>query len=318
MHFRRTPAVCVGGLHRVVRPLQAARMGGRCERAHSARMARGQRHRRHALLGERATPRNWRSCTPRRSEGCLTAAFASSRPIVGIMCSMLTVVISVLSTLIATAIVGALALVGRARTEVARHERLVAYLGKDFRRWVSDRDRLLGHELRGITNTMAAGPTFGDLEAAELGGAKPGDEATRVASQLYSGAHVRALAEAKRRALHEYRDEAERKLREFEALVEGEGWLHRFVRRRRGSARRGSSSLVRAETSSPTGASPRRIRPMPRRRPWRLTTRPGGSLSPSSRGLSRGRRLTTRNAFDGAPHGCRRRAAAPVEQESVV
>lgn len=147
---------------------------------------------------------------------------------------MLTVVISVLSTLIATAIVGALALVGRARTEVARHERLVAYLGKDFRRWVSDRDRLLGHELRGITNTMAAGPTFGDLEAAELGGAKPGDEATRVASQLYSGAHVRALAEAKRRALHEYRDEAERKLREFEALVEGEGWLHRFVRRRRG------------------------------------------------------------------------------------
>jgi hypothetical protein len=152
--------------------------------------------------------------------------------IVATMCLMATYLIGVATGLTVAVILGLVALVRRAHHEVDRHIRLVADGNKDFRRWVRDRDRLLRHELLGITNRTASGPTLGDVVDAEERGAALA-EAVEEATQLYSGAHVRALAEAKGRALHESRDEATRKLRTFEALLESEGRLHVLVRRRR-------------------------------------------------------------------------------------
>jgi hypothetical protein len=37
-----------------------------------------------------------------------------------------------------------------------------------------------------------------------------------------------------RQALHEYRDEASQKVREYRTMARGEGWLHRLLRRLRG------------------------------------------------------------------------------------
>lgn len=115
---------------------------------------------------------------------------------------------NLLAPVLAAIFTAALIRVGSVRGAVAQNTRLVNYLNDDLRRWVRDRDRQLEIELKTITNQ--AGP------------------------QLYSGGHVRHRAAAKRRALHEYRDEATGKLRELAELEDGEGILHRYWRRREG------------------------------------------------------------------------------------
>lgn len=85
-----------------------------------------------------------------------------------------------------------------AREEVDRHETRVAELNQDFRRWVPDRDRVLEQRLRGL--------------------------------------HRNQYEEEMRFALHNYRDEALRKVREFVQMAEREGWLHERRRRKLGLA----------------------------------------------------------------------------------
>jgi hypothetical protein len=107
-----------------------------------------------------------------------------------------------------------------ARAESEANERRIADISRDLHRWVADRDRELGNELRWITN--AAPRAWKEQPDPNEG------------SQLYSGAHVRRHAEAQRRALHQYRDEASRKQREVREVLAAEGRAHKFWRRRRG------------------------------------------------------------------------------------
>jgi hypothetical protein len=114
--------------------------------------------------------------------------------------------------------------IAKAREEAAANSRRIADLNEDLRRWVRDRDRTLVQELDGITNSAT---TRSEPDPAELLFPPPPPGPT-----LYSGAHIRARAEAKRLGLHQYRDEASNKQREFREIVESEGRIHRFWRRR--------------------------------------------------------------------------------------
>lgn len=90
--------------------------------------------------------------------------------------------------------------------EVADYDARAAEINEDLRRWVRDRNRALDAEIRSIVNTAG--------------------------NQLYSGALINKIAHAMHRALHEYRDEATVKIREFSALARAEGRWHRRYRRR--------------------------------------------------------------------------------------
>ena len=96
------------------------------------------------------------------------------------------------------------------RGEVGFDDRAVSALNEDLRRFVLDRDHSLRRELLLITEEHAGrGP-------------------------ITSSVHINARAEAQRTALWQYRDEATRKIREYNDIVAREGWLHRQWRRRRG------------------------------------------------------------------------------------
>lgn len=92
--------------------------------------------------------------------------------------------------------------------EVADNDTRASDLNEDLRRWVRDRNRQLENELRGLVNGAGL--------------------------QLYSGSLRSKAVVAMRHALHEYRDEATGKAREFCALARSEGGWHRRHRRRRG------------------------------------------------------------------------------------
>lgn len=92
--------------------------------------------------------------------------------------------------------------------EVAENDARASELDEDLRRWVRDRDRQLDAQLRGIVN--GAG------------------------NQLYAGSLRNNAIAAMRQVLHEYRDEATSKVREFSALARSEGRWHARRRRRRG------------------------------------------------------------------------------------
>jgi len=94
--------------------------------------------------------------------------------------------------------------------EIAEHDARASELVEDLRRWVRDRGRELEIEIRGIVN--GAG------------------------NQLYSGSVTNRVYAAMRLALHQYRDEATAKVREFSALARSEGRWHKNHRRRRGFA----------------------------------------------------------------------------------
>ena len=123
------------------------------------------------------------------------------------------------------------------RREVSEHDRRVADLNQDLRRWVLDRDRELQNELAMIAayarNPDLEGEIVGRLVA--LRAPVPEELKHQLAgSQHDSGAHLRWRAEAARQALHEWRDEATRKLREYRGTMASEGRVARWVRRRRG------------------------------------------------------------------------------------
>ena len=114
------------------------------------------------------------------------------------------------------------------RGEVGADDRAVDDLNEDLRRWVRDRDRALGIEHKLIThryNNPDSVPERREQVPERVRDLPAG-------SQHYTGAHLGAQAEAQRRALHEYRDEATRKLREFKAVVAREGWWHKRWRKR--------------------------------------------------------------------------------------
>jgi len=96
--------------------------------------------------------------------------------------------------------------------EVDEHDRLARARDDDLAQWVADDHMRLTREMRGISNQMAA----------------PGEGQ---GSQFHSGAHGRALAHAKERALHAYRDQEREAQRFVAALAAAEIWVHRDQRR---------------------------------------------------------------------------------------
>jgi hypothetical protein len=112
--------------------------------------------------------------------------------------------------------------------EVAEHDARASELNEDMRRWVRDRDRQLERELRTLVNQAGSGIVSRfPVPPAEHPSSGTG-------SQLYSGALTNEAVAGMRQALHEYRDEATAKVREFSALARGEQWWHGWYRRRRG------------------------------------------------------------------------------------
>jgi hypothetical protein len=87
--------------------------------------------------------------------------------------------------------------------ETADNDARASELNEDLQRWVQDRNRQLENELRGLRNSAG--------------------------NQLYAGSLRNKAVAAMRQALHEYRDEATRKAREFSALARSEG-RHRELR----------------------------------------------------------------------------------------
>lgn len=103
--------------------------------------------------------------------------------------------------------------------EVGEHDARAIEIDEDLQRWVRDRDRVLFNDLRDLTEGLIE-------EARRL--AEPPDP--------IEGPDILVIgtaAELMRAALHEYRDEATHKVREFAALARSEGWMHRRQRRRR-------------------------------------------------------------------------------------
>lgn len=92
--------------------------------------------------------------------------------------------------------------------EVADNNARASEINEDLWRWVKDRNRQLQNELRGLKN--GAG------------------------NQLYAGSLENKAVAAMHQALHEYRDEATGKVREFSVLARSEGQWHQRHRERRG------------------------------------------------------------------------------------
>lgn len=90
--------------------------------------------------------------------------------------------------------------------EVADNDARAAELDEDLRRWVRDRNRQLETELRSLVNGAGI--------------------------QLYAGSLRNKAHASMHRALHQYRDEATGKAREFSALARSEGRWHRRYRKR--------------------------------------------------------------------------------------
>lgn len=97
---------------------------------------------------------------------------------------------------------------GVGRIEAHDHE--VRALNEDAERFIRDRDRVLGVELATTKNEMAA------------------------RGLLYSGALLGQLADLKRQALQEYRDEMSRKRQRYREICTTESPTIRLLRRRHG------------------------------------------------------------------------------------
>jgi hypothetical protein len=104
--------------------------------------------------------------------------------------------------------------------EVGEHDARAIEIDEDLGRWVRDRDRLLFNDIRTLVEE-----TIDEARS----NAEPSDDPIDGPDMLVIG----PAAELMRAALHEYRDEAMRKVREFSALSRSESWMHRRHRRRR-------------------------------------------------------------------------------------
>jgi hypothetical protein len=135
-------------------------------------------------------------------------------------------------TLVAPIVTGvaiALALRGIAVAgEVRDHDTRAANLDTDLTRWVRDRERQLVRQI----NRAKGEALEGRLGRAEPPPPPPGMEGTRPGSQLHSGAFLNHIGMLMQQALHEYRDEASRKVRDYRLMAQSEAWFHRALRRR--------------------------------------------------------------------------------------
>jgi hypothetical protein len=126
-----------------------------------------------------------------------------------------------------------------ARGQVTSNDRRVDALRRDLRRWIHDRDRELSQTQRLIESYMRnmdqEGPFVDELVPLRL----PVPEELKkfpAGDMSPSGQHVKLQADARAKALHEYRDRATETLDQLDAIRGSEGRLHRFVRKRRGLA----------------------------------------------------------------------------------
>ena len=126
----------------------------------------------------------------------------------GFWCSLF---VEVLGGVVTALLLAAFAAYWTVRNRVAGHDREVADIDEDLRRFLRDRDRALQIEL--------------ETDSAD---------ANRRGIFL-SGIHLARIAERKRQALHEYRDEATRKRRRYREICEAEqgSLMARMVRRSR-------------------------------------------------------------------------------------
>jgi hypothetical protein len=112
--------------------------------------------------------------------------------------------------------------------EVSSHDLRAEEIDTDLTRWVRDRGRALTGEIfhainlarQGVIEDVAQAPPPPGI------GGTPGDQSN-------SGAFNNRASRIMRQALHEYRDEASGKVREYRAMARSEGWLHRWLRRLR-------------------------------------------------------------------------------------
>ena len=135
-------------------------------------------------------------------------------------------VVSNLVAPIVTGIFVGVALRGAAiASEVSRHDLRAEEIATDLSRWVRDRGRVLTAEIfrainlarQGIIEDVAQPPPPPGLEGA------PGDMSS-------SGSFQNRVGRIMFQALHEYRDEASSKVREYRAMARDEGRLHRWLR----------------------------------------------------------------------------------------
>jgi len=103
--------------------------------------------------------------------------------------------------------------------EVGEHDARAIEIDEDLQRWVRDRDRILFNDIRALVEALIEEARSRDeppdpIDAPDMLIIGPADELMRA-------------------ALHEYRDEATHKVREFSALARSEGRMHRRQRRRR-------------------------------------------------------------------------------------
>jgi hypothetical protein len=117
--------------------------------------------------------------------------------------------------------------------EVGDHDARAVELDEDLRRWVRDRDRQLQRELRTLVNQAGSGVASRfPVPRSEI---PPG-----AGSQRDAGSMTNEAVAGMRAALHEYRDEASAKMREFAGLARSETDWHERYRKRH---KRGAPSL---------------------------------------------------------------------------
>lgn len=116
--------------------------------------------------------------------------------------------VPILATVVAGALIASARRYLRLDKEVAGNDARASELNEDLWRWVRDRNRQLENELRGLRNSAG--------------------------NQLDAGSLRNKAVAVMRQALHEYRDEATSKAREFSARARSEGRWHRWHRARRG------------------------------------------------------------------------------------
>jgi len=92
-------------------------------------------------------------------------------------------------------------------------------MNSDLSRWISDRERQLTAEIFRAKNLADQG-IIEDVEQPPVPEALEG---TKLGSQVDSDAFINRVERLMRRALHEYRDEASLKVREYSSMAQSEG-----------------------------------------------------------------------------------------------
>jgi hypothetical protein len=127
---------------------------------------------------------------------------------------------------------------------VRRHDAAIASRDAKLETWVTDRNYLLGRECVAIRDTVA--PDGDPDNAGDYPLARSMEIMARASHRQTAAEADRAIADARGRALHEYRDETTRASDDVVAVLAAEGWAHRLYRRafRRPAPRIGAPERV--------------------------------------------------------------------------